>query len=301
MKRLFVFAMVLILASALFAGGVIGTGKPISSPKVQKSFPFDIAGFGCWVKLNEAPNFNNVAKVIQQMVQISDSHILGWTSNSGPQKIKVHIYADISGYLVTFLSKDLPPSNIIDWSYVNFYDETVSFFTITKVLQDLLLVLGYSEDETYEIMKGLNYCDFAYPNAQEFVVALVATKPKQDFTKDNVEEEYLHIALKKSAKIYNWSMIFGGVYPHYIYVNNNYNHVYNSLYIDGKVIFNRNDLSKQNYRKSWTIWEDSAVMIKGLTFDPNEPHTFKISTSANLVKFSSPGMAKLGVVVIYGE
>ena len=323
MKKL----VVLLVMGFALVGTVLGEGI-LTVPKEKLAFPYDFAGFGAWIKLSEVPDFEVVGSHFEQILQVSDNHILGWTKKSGPEKVKVYIYADVNGYLVTFLDKDTPPSAIIDFSYVDFPKREVKTFTILAVMQTILEDLGY---DFGALLHDIKFADFQHPDANAFLVALTSTPEFAGVLQNSgwkwkdVAEGYLHVAVSDKGKVYSYSFAtkFRGVY----WDGNTYTVVY--LYMDKTWIYgvcscswHSDYFTVKNCTQEYPEYYGYLYYLQGrdekyiskkfengneksltFKFDPLVPHTFsmkiKYQADTNYNAADAPIWGKVAVVVVY--
>jgi len=324
MKRCFT----LVVLITLLAGLTLGEGI-LAVPKEKLAFPYDIAGFGAWIKLSETPDFEVVGSHFEQILQVSDNHILGWTTNSGPEKVKVYIYADVNGYLVTFLDKDMPPSAIIDFSYVDFSRREVKTFTILAVMQSVLEDLGY---DFAALLRDVKFADFQHQDANAFFVALSSTPEVEKFQSTGgknvtLTKGYLHVAVSNRGKVYSYSF---AVKFRRLQYNSGYYNSWVNLYVDensvyyvdddwqsSELIVNKNSPYVYQYPAYYTYLyylqgKDEKILSRKyrngktesltFSFDPLDPHTFsmRIDYWSNYNRsLDVPIWGKVAVVVVY--
>ncbi|QTA38087.1 hypothetical protein JYK00_00630 [Thermosipho ferrireducens] len=292
MRILLIVSIVFTLSISLFSQGIL------SLPKEKLAFPYDYAGFAIWIELKEVPDFEIVGKHVEQILEVSDNHILGWKSVGILNETKVYIYADVKGYLVIFLHKDTPPAAIIDFRYVNFEKRHVKTFSILNVMENILTDLGY---DYVSLLSDIKFADFQHPEANSFLVALTRTKPVTTLPGDRKwyeEKTTMHIAVNEKSVVYSYSYTFGyyGVYRYdrlyqRMFLNLDGNNVLkmieDNVSENSKSLENYTFMSKQipfyiYYREG----KDERILLKKLdewrlkrmtiSFDPLKPHTYTL-------------------------
>lgn len=198
----FVLILIVIFSTSLM-------GFILQTTELQKAFPNEEAGFGCWIKLNEPINLEKVAESLEGIIELGENYIYGWlhisrwntASVSGWNEIRslqsrVFVYADLEGYLVTFLNKEVPAAGIIDFKNVNFRTGTIVDFTITETIYLILNSLGFRKEN---VSSRINYADFQNPTANKFLIILADANDKN---------EYVHVAIPEKLEILSYSYRF---------------------------------------------------------------------------------------------
>jgi len=250
----------------------------LESPKtLGVTFPHTLAGFGCWTKVDEAYqdliNIEKAGEILDQLEEVGDNYLYGWINFQGKITTKVYLYIDTEGNIVSFLHKDTPPAGIIDWNYVDFENESIEHFTITKVLESMFLNLNIP---IAGFFNNINFCDFQNQLATKYLVAITYAPEKK---------ERLHIAVPSDFSVYSWSYRY---FNEDCYKYNSYDY-YSYLFLDSKQII-RNDRSVNNIVWLWKSGDSSE------NFNPLRPHSFILDSQG-----FSIGIPRIAVVIVYGK
>lgn len=265
MRRIVLVVFVVLLTVSIFTQGILVLPK---EEKEKLAFPYDIAGFGAWIKLDKAPNFKTVGSFFEQLVAVSDNHILGWTTKETGRGVRAYLYADTNGYLVVFLHKDTPPSDIIDFSQVDFVKREVRSFTILRLMESVLKALGY---DYRTLLPKINFADFQYPEANSFFIAFT--------TSFDTYSCYLHFAVSSQAYVYSISVIN-------LFRGRGEASNYAALNLDSQELESWYKPSSVFYHSQYIY---RIVDGKSTGTDPTKPHTVSLWNA----------MGDLAIVVIY--
>ena len=169
-----------------------------SDIKGGNAFPEDEAGISAYVNVGESIDLEKVATIFDQIENVSETHVIGFVpiSNYGGN-VRPHLYADISGWIVAYFTKDKPASLIMDWQNNNKGD--------------------VNNPKIEEIKQKIKYYDFEFPEADS-ILLFVKTRATDG-------SNYVHISISDNYRLYEAS------YYHWTY------DPYDSkLKIDGKTV-----------------------------------------------------------------
>jgi len=246
-----------------------------SSVEGGSAFPEDEAGISAYVNVGESIDLEKVATIFDQIENVSETHVVGFVpiSNYGGN-VRPHLYADISGWIVAYFTKDEPASLIMDWQNNNKGDvnnpkiEEIKTTTLEQAIKRACDAIGIDYEK---IEPKIKYYDFEFPEADSMLL-FVKTRASDG-------SNYVHISIPDNYKLYEAS------YYHYAY-----GYYYSKLKIDGKTV---SDLpvgccSWARAFRLYDIEEDFSV---------GQPHTLEIYYSQ--CRGSDVGSAGFATVLIY--
>ena len=267
------FVCIICLVMFVFITAFSGDSLLESPKTLGVTFPHTLAGFGCWTKVDEAYqdliNIEKAGEILDQLEEVGDNYLYGWINFQGKITTKVYLYIDTEGNIVSFLHKDTPPAGIIDWNYVDFENESIEHFTITKVLESMFLNLNIP---IAGFFNNINFCDFQNQLATKYLVAITYAPEKK---------ERLHIAVPSDFSVYSWS------YRYYTQrINSSYRNV---LYLDS------NQLASTYYEQDFCVWLWKSGNSSD-SFNPLKPHSFILDAYDFLT-----GIPRVAVIIVYGK
>ena len=133
------------------------------------AFPADKAGISAYVKLPTTIDLDKVRTIFTKVEDVGDNYIIGivlipnhndYTAQY-TNTTKVHLYADIDGWLVAYLTREEPAARIMKWP-VNYNNTPITKIT-TTTLREALRNAGQAAG--VGLPPAIKYYDFRYPDA----------------------------------------------------------------------------------------------------------------------------------------
>ena len=218
------------------------------------AFPEDEAGISAYVDVGESIDLEKVATIFDQIENVSETHVIGFVpiSNYGGN-VRPHLYADTSGWIVAYFTKDEPASLIMDWQNNNKGDvnnpkiEEIKTTTLEQAIKKACDAIGIDYEE---IKPKIKYYDFEFPEADSMFLFVK--------TRASYGSNYVHISIPDNYKLYEAS------YYHYAY-----DLADSKLKIDGKTVSDLPGCCRCWARvfRLYDIEEDFSV---------GQPHTLEI-------------------------
>ncbi len=200
----------------IFIGGT-GLGQLGDLELEQPSgdaFPEGDAGIAAYINTGQTIDIEKVKTIFASVDQVGDNYIVGvvpienWGGN-----IDVHLYADADGWVVAYLKKSEPASEIMQWSgdVDNPNIGVISSTTLEQALYKAGDATGVG------IVAGnIKYYDFEYPNANRMmIVAKTQATAGSSIHQLEIPENYIlfeasyyhyiyHFGIEKNWKTYWW-------------------------------------------------------------------------------------------------
>ena len=136
---------------------------PFDAKAISVSFLEDEAGISAYGQVSVA-NLDLAENAFKTVEKKTDQYIVGSVSlDNYPESDDVHVYVDISGWIISYYLTEEKVSKIIDWKE---YKNTGEI-TGTKLSDALVKV----SSEMYQIIPSITYYDFRYPAAINMLIA----------------------------------------------------------------------------------------------------------------------------------
>ena len=172
-----------------------------SDIKGGSAFPEDEAGISAYVNVGESIDLEKVATIFDQIENVSETHVIGFVpiSNYGGN-VRSHLYADISGWIVAYFTKDESASLIMDWPDNNKGDvnnpkiEEIKTTTLEQAIKKACEAIGIDFEE---IKPEIKYYDFEFPKADNMLL-FVKTRATDG-------SNYVHISIPDNYRLYEAS------------------------------------------------------------------------------------------------
>ena len=241
------------------SGGIIMLVKAEALTN-NTSFPYDMAGLSAYVNVGQSLDLEKIGSIFCQLERVGDNYVVGQVAiDDYGGDIKVHLYADKSGWIVAFIGKDEPVADLISWNDIDTKNGVIEYTTLEKAIKMACDAVGIDYDS---IKSNIKYYDFEYPDANG--VAMFVRVVRRSNT------NYTHFALPSNATIFEVS------YYHWEYSG------ISNVIFDGKIIDNLNNYHCYEYIKK----------IDNLSVDVGA-HTIGIQETTDW------GRAGVGVVLVY--
>lgn len=223
-----------------------------SSVEGGSAFPEDEAGISAYVNVGESIDLEKVATIFDQIENVSETHVVGFVpiSNYGGN-VRPHLYADTSGWIVAYFTKDEPASLIMDWQNNNKGDldnpkiEEIKTTTLEQAIKKTCDAIGIDYEE---IKQKIKYYDFEFPEADSM---LLFVKTRADRGKS-----YVHLSVPDNYKVYEAS--------YYLYATNS-GYIWARLEVDGKridSIENGRDVGLYDTEKVLTVGQAHTIAVE---------------------------------------
>lgn len=267
----------------IFIGGT-GLGQLGDLELEQPSgdaFPEGDAGIAAYINTGQTIDIEEVKTIFSSVEQVGDNYIVGvvpienWGGN-----IDVHLYADADGWLVAYLKKSEPASEIMQWSG-DVDNPNIGVISSTTLEQAL-----YKAGDTtgVGIVAGnIKYYDFEYPNANRMmIVAKTQATEGSSIHQLEIPADY---------------MLFEASYYHFIrYYSYYYSSFWDSkLWVDGSIISDASTAHQGNEVYAW--WRAFGDYKGAIT--PGTLHTITISYDKTSGHSQDGGSAGVATVLIY--
>jgi len=245
-----------------------------SDVKGGGAFPEDEAGISAYVNVGESIDLEKVTTIFDQIENVSETHVIGFVpiSNYGGN-VRPHLYADISGWIVAYFTKDEPASLIMDWQNNNKGDvnnpkiEEIKTTTLEQAIKKACEAIGTDYEE---IEPKIKYYDFEFPEADSMFLFVK--------TRATGGSNYVHILIPDNYKLYEAS-----------YYHCAYDSYDSKLKIDGKTV---SDLGAypHEWQRKFGLYDTEE------DFNVGQPHTLEIYYDTYGLDEGSAGFA---TVLIY--
>lgn len=225
----------------IFVGGTgLAQLGELQLEQPSEAFPEGDAGIAAYIYTEQTIDIEKVKTIFASVEQVGDNYIVGvvpienWGGN-----IDVHLYADADGWLVGYLKKSEPASEIMQWSGdVN--SPNIGVITTTTLEQALYKAGDVSG---VGIVAGnIKYYDFEYPNANRMlIVAKTQASEGSSIHQLEIPADY---------------MLFEASYYHYVYYFSRswsgYTYWDSKLNVDGSVISDASTSYQGDRVYSWS-------------------------------------------------
>ena len=136
---------------------------PLDEGLAGSSFLEDEAGISAYGQVSSA-NLDLAEKAFKNVEKKTTEYIIGSVAlDDYGESDDVHVYVDISGWIIAYYLQDEKVSKIIEWKeYKN-----AGAITSTKLSNALIRVCA----EMYQILPIITYYDFRYPDAAKILIA----------------------------------------------------------------------------------------------------------------------------------
>ena len=289
MNRLEIFGigMVLLMLASATAVGI--TNEDLEKPQVVgNAFPEGDAGIAAYINTGQTIDTEKVKTIFSNVEEVGDNYIVGVVpiSNWGGN-INVHLYAGTDGWLVAYLKKSEPASEIMQWSG-DANNPNIGVIK-TTTLENALYKAG--DAAGVGIVAGnIKYYDFEYPNANRMMI-IAKTRAASGSSIHQLEIPADYILYERS-------------YYHYIYyvsgdvdyVDHRFLFWDSKLNVDGSVISDAS--TSWQGRKAYKWWRAFGD-YKG-AISPGTLHTISISYDKTASGSVDGGSAGVATVLIYG-
>ena len=206
--------------------------------------PFDTqAGMAAYVNVGPF-NLENATVAYTQIYNLSTCHVVG-TINIGNNigSDNIHVYVDINGWIVAYLTRNEELGHMIQWSGVDYNNPTVK-----TTFEDAISKVCTKINVNYSLIQNnIKYYDFEYPQATNVII----------FMNTASSSESTNLMIPGTYTIYSMN------YSHFTN-NNGYN--YANLYLDGTLI-------NSVYHGRRTVGSYSPTILT-----QDIPHTLQIVT-----------------------
>lgn len=144
--------------------------EPLAAPDV-KAFPEGEAGIAAYINTSQHIDLEKIKGVFSSIDKVGDNFILGVVPISDwGGDIDVHLYADTSGWMVSYMKKDEPVSQIMQWGSADTDNPSIGVIQSTT-LEDALYKAG-EVAKVGLVATDIKYYDFEFPNADKMMIAV---------------------------------------------------------------------------------------------------------------------------------
>lgn len=251
------------------------------------AFPETEAGISAYVNVGQAIDLEEVASIFDQINETSATHVIGMVpipNFGGAHIFHVHLYADVNGWIVTYVKKDEPASLMAYWDVDK---ENPSMTEVTNAFEYTIEKACDTSDINFStIQPNIKYYDFEFPNATN--VALFFRLRATDGS------SYTHVAVPNKDKVYE------AAYSHYMWAWSKwispieYDNTWSNLKVDGGIA---NELHL-NYRSTPGMYKciieydqyPNGIIMEGT------PHTIEIYHDC---EYNDKGSSGVATVLVY--
>ncbi|MCX6677041.1 MAG: hypothetical protein NTU95_03730 [Methanothrix sp.] len=278
-----ILSLLLLTCAGAVAQDTNSTQLVAPSPDSGDAFPDGEAGIAAYISTGQVVDLEKIKTIFSSVEKVGDNYIVGvvqipdWGGN-----IPVHLYADTDGWMVSYLKKDEPVSEVMQWGSSDADNPTLGVIKSTT-LEDALYKAGDAAGVGI-VATGIKYYDFEFPNAnQMMIIAKTQATAGSSIHQIEIPENY---------------MLFDASYYHYVYYLSDYGNYggYGNYFADSILKVDSATISDAatSYQGDWVLgWWRSMDQYKG-AISPGSLHTIEISYT-----LSDTGSAGVATVLIY--
>ena len=242
---------------------------PLNEGLAGLSFLENEAGISAYGQISSA-NLDLAENAFKNVEKKTAEYIIGSVALTDyGETHDVHVYVDISGWIIAYYLTEEKVSKIIDWKE---YKNT-SGITSTKLSDALVKV----SSEMYQVIPSITYYDFRYPGATNMLIAT-------DEVTLSGSTETFQIMVPSTYFLYSrtWSHA----------ISNIYDYGYGST--TGNIKIDDDTLNSKTFNDGWSIFEGD---ITPLQLYPDIYHVISLYQSGSRNNDTS----FVGIVILYSQ